>query len=368
MPVEFLLKPTGSSEDTTRLVMMYDGSGRRISKTLLTKSAAATGWDTVKVTHYTGIGTEIREEYADSAAGTKVVVPMPQGLGRYGIESAVNPATGAKSFEWYLKNHLGSTMLVYGTTGTASSPELKHAYDYRSFGEQIDLTKRNDKVTENFTGKEKDDETELNYFGARYLDPMLGIWTSVDPARQFVSPYLYAGNGYNPINGFDSDGLLWEYAQNSGKLTYIDDKTGVRTLKAIGYAGKGLGKNNANWDNIRGGKNIPNSGPLPAGKYTFAPMIENYVTSRGVSLSFTMQLIPDPENEMFGRSGFLAHGDNSTHTASDGCLIFDRAMRKAIDESGDRALQVVPDAAEDMDPEWFGSGNVTVGDPIIEQE
>ncbi len=25
-----------------------------------------------------------------------------------------------------------------------------------------------DKVTENFTGKERDDETELNYFGARY--------------------------------------------------------------------------------------------------------------------------------------------------------------------------------------------------------
>jgi RHS repeat-associated protein len=293
---------------------------------------------------------------------------MPQGLGRYGIKSASDPGTGARTFEWYLKNHLGSTMLVYGTTGTASGPELKHAYDYRSFGEQIDLTKRNDKVTENFTGKEKDDETELNYFGARYLDPMLGMWISVDPKRQFASPYLYAGNGYNPINGFDSDGLLWEYAQNSGKLTYIDDKTGVRTLKAIGYAGKGLGKNNANWDNIRGGKNIPNSGPLPAGKYTFAPMIENYVTSRGVSLPFTMQLIPDPENEMFGRSGFLAHGDNSTHTASDGCLIFDRAMRKAIDESGDRALQVVPDAAEDMDPEWFGSGNVTVGDPIIEQE
>jgi RHS repeat-associated protein len=131
---------------------------------------------------------------------------MPQGLGRYGIENASSPTGGDKAFEWYLKNHLGSTMLVYGTTGTASSPELKHAYDYRSFGEQIDLTKRNDKVTENFTGKEKDDETELNYFGARYLDPMLGVWTSVDPMRQFASPYLYAGNGVNPVNGVDPDG------------------------------------------------------------------------------------------------------------------------------------------------------------------
>ena len=205
LPVEFLLKPTGSSGDTLYgIAMMYDGAGRRVSKTSMRK--AGDEWDTLKVTHYTDIGTEVRENLAASEPETQVVVNMPQGLGRYGIESASNPATGAMAFEWYLKNHLGSTMAVYGTTGTASSPELKHAYDYRSFGEQIDLTKRNDKVTENFTGKEKDDETELNYFGARYLDPMLGIWTSVDPARQFVSPYLYAGNGYNPVISIDPDG------------------------------------------------------------------------------------------------------------------------------------------------------------------
>lgn len=46
----------------------------------------------------------------------------------------------------------------------------------------------------------------MNYFGARYLDPMLGMWTSVDPARQFASPYLYMGNGYNPVNAIDPDG------------------------------------------------------------------------------------------------------------------------------------------------------------------
>jgi RHS repeat-associated protein len=62
------------------------------------------------------------------------------------------------------------------------------------------------KVTENFTGKEHDDEIALDYFGARYLDPMLGMWISVDPMRQFSSPYLYAGNGYNPVNVVDPDG------------------------------------------------------------------------------------------------------------------------------------------------------------------
>ena len=83
------------------------------------------------------------------------------------------------------------------------------AYDYRSFGEQIELmSPSTGKVTENFTGKERDDEIELNYFGARYLDPMLGMWISVDPARQFFNNYTYGPA--NPVNGSDGDGNIWK--------------------------------------------------------------------------------------------------------------------------------------------------------------
>jgi len=185
MSVEFRLESTGSSSDTARLSMMYDGSGRRISKTFLTKSATAASWDTVKVTHYTGIGTEIRENYAGSTKETKIVVNMPvffrvtltwltprsyiekdilrlsnggailpkrsfgasrQGLGRYKVADASQPAAdnASRTFEWYLKKHLGSTMLVYGTVAstdpnTSDIGETKAAYDYRAFGEQVDL-------------------------------------------------------------------------------------------------------------------------------------------------------------------------------------------------------------------------------------
>ena len=209
MPIEFIQdsQPTGSSSDTLfRLTMAYDGSGRRISKTSMRKVAGAADWDTTQVTHYTGIGTEVRENYASPAKETKVVVNMPQGLGRYGIEDADPNA----NFEWYLKNHLGSTMLVYGTE-VSTTPEESDvgatlaAYDYRAFGEMIELTPPpTGKVTENFTGKEHDDEIALDYFGARYLDPMLGMWISVDPARQYHNPYLYANN--NPVLRIDPDG------------------------------------------------------------------------------------------------------------------------------------------------------------------
>ena len=204
MPTEFTQQPSGGSSHATRLVMMYDGSGRRISKTAM-RMVDDDDWDTTLVTHYTGIGTEVRENFEGPAPETKVVVNMPQGLGRYGIENADHVAENgsAQTFEWYLKNHLGSTMLVYGTS--AGMPGgLLAAYDYRSFGEQVTLTETADKVTENFTGKERDDETQLNYFGARYLDPMLGMWTSVDPMRQHFSPYTYGNN--NPIARIDPDG------------------------------------------------------------------------------------------------------------------------------------------------------------------
>ena len=159
MPIEFTQYPpqknTGSSSDTARLSMMYDGAGRRISKTFLTKSATAASWDTVKVTHYTGIGTEVRENFAGGNPETKVVVNMPQGLGRYGIENAdhVAESGSAQTFEWFLKNHLGSTMLVYAS-GYGTPGVVRAAYDYRAFGEQVSLVEPADKVTENCTWKE----------------------------------------------------------------------------------------------------------------------------------------------------------------------------------------------------------------------
>ena len=217
-----------------KLVMAYDGSGRRISKTRMRDYGNGV-WETQSITHYTGIGTEIRENFAGPAKQTKVVVNMPQGLGRYKVADASQLAddNASRTFEWYLKNHLGSTMLVYGTVAstdpnTGDIGETKAAYDYRAFGEMVTLSQPSDKVTENFTGKELDDEIELGYWGARYLDLMLGVWISVDPARQFASPYLYAGNGYNPVNGVDEDGneVKGTFSKSTGFLTLRDNDSG----------------------------------------------------------------------------------------------------------------------------------------------
>jgi RHS repeat-associated protein len=262
MPVEFtqIAKPVGSSDNKLyKLVVNYDGSGRRISKTSMYKDVGASDWQTSQVTHYTGIGTEIRENFAGTAPETKVVVNLPQGLGRYEVENAAAPDMGGLSgeqlagyipnakFEWYVKNHLGSTMLVFGTEGNATSTSFPvnaplAVYDYRAFGEMVTLTQPSDKVTENFTGKEHDEEIKLDYFGARYLDPMLGLWISVDTKRQFSSPYLYVGNGMNPMNVVDPDGnaplylaIYYNAKRGEGKYKYDNVKYTVSVKEMKTY-------------------------------------------------------------------------------------------------------------------------------------
>ncbi|MCL4103374.1 hypothetical protein MMG03_002991 [Fibrobacter succinogenes] len=317
------------------LTMAYDGSGRRVSKTRFRKACIsdeadgvyAADWERELVTHYTGIGTEVRESFHNGTPSeTKVVVNMPQGLGRYMPEDASAPVVPSTTldengkptdwsvfnpkFEWYLKNHLGSTMLVYGTQGSSNADvadlgEVKKAYDYRSFGEQIDLiADAGDKVTENFTGKEKDDETELNYFGARYLDPMIGMWISVDPARQFSSPYLYVGNGMNPVNGVDPDGnAAYLYAtkvKSGGYYFYAEDDKGRKPVS---------GSFN---------KQTMNINQLGVGSYTISP--RPYLTNVGLRTRILNWWNNIDINDHAGRPSISNTDDWNTVKNADGSI------------------------------------------------
>jgi len=61
-----------------------------------------------------------------------------------------------------------------------------------------------------FTGKERDDETGLYYFGVRYYAAWLGRWTSTDPGGfvDGLNLYVYVRN--NPVNGVDELGYETE--------------------------------------------------------------------------------------------------------------------------------------------------------------
>jgi RHS repeat-associated protein len=64
----------------------------------------------------------------------------------------------------------------------------------------------NTAVSINYTGKDLENDLGLYYFGARWVDPVAGIFLSVDPAKPeyedplSLNPYLFS-----PRDKLDSD-------------------------------------------------------------------------------------------------------------------------------------------------------------------
>lgn len=105
---------------------------------------------------------------------------------------------------------------------------------------------------------------------------------------------------------------------------------------AQGYSGYLHGLNNP------GMQDVHDTGPIPQGFYTISgPPYDS--PEHG---PFVMRLVPNVHNIMFGRDGFLIHGDlvnaaANPNAASRGCIILGKQYRMAIWDSQDRNLQVV---------------------------
>ena len=77
-----------------------------------------------------------------------------------------------------------------------------------------------------FSAKERDMETGLSYFGARYYSSDLSIWLSVDPMSDkypSLSPYVYCAE--NPVRCVDPNGEEFsEHIDKYGNLiAHYDD-------------------------------------------------------------------------------------------------------------------------------------------------
>jgi len=125
---------------------------------------------------------------------------------------------------------------------------------------------------------------------------------------------------------------MWTYEQRTGRLT-----SPAGDVVATGYSGAGDGKNDP------AAQAEHNVGPIPAGTYTIGPPKDTLTHG-----PFVLPLSPSADNEMFGRAGFLIHGDSVTEpgTASEGCVIMPRAVRELVAASDDKTLSVVGDIAD----------------------
>jgi RHS repeat-associated protein len=178
----------------------YDGDGRRAKKT---DNAGTT------VFVYNAGGQLIAEYHSD---------PVP-------------PPAGGGGTSYLTTDHLGSTRVVTKSDGT-----VKARYDYLPFGEELGagVGQRTtgmgysaaDSTKQKFTQKERDSESGLDYFLARYYSSAQGRFTSVDPLN-IVLEVQYEGDPKTArarIIGYLTDPRKWNryaYAVNN-PLVFID--------------------------------------------------------------------------------------------------------------------------------------------------
>jgi len=114
--------------------------------------------------------------------------------------------TYAQRVEYYHVDALGSVRAVTDEQG-----DVIERHDYLPFGEEWNPEPSSQ--PRKFTGKERDQETGWDYFGARYYEASLARFTSIDPVITFdenrVDPqrwnrYAYVRN--NPMRYVDPDG------------------------------------------------------------------------------------------------------------------------------------------------------------------
>jgi len=129
-----------------------------------------------------------------------------------------------------------------------------------------------------FNAKEKDEETGLYYYGARYYTPDLSIWLSVDPLAYkypHQSPYVAFNN--NPIYYIDPDGKEGVGAVNHKNKTI--------TIKAVYFTE--LGKSGFNAENYKQLQGLNST--LNAQNYTIT---DETNALHGYTVQFDLQFVP----------------------------------------------------------------------------
>ncbi len=183
------------------------------------------------------------------------------------VKTAENPSAeicilqSSDSEYYYHQDQIGSIRIVTNNSGTQAN-----AHEYYPYGEEVNTqpTTRDENL---FTGKLRDIETGLDYFGRRYYGNALGRFLSVDPglsntgAPQTWNKYVYCLN--NPLKYIDPDGeIIFPSNRDKYFYTFCANLKRVRITKSGSDLFSFVNNRNIN-TYMESQENIKYEGPSP---------------------------------------------------------------------------------------------------------
>jgi RHS repeat-associated protein len=195
---------------------VYDGTGQRVRKLVGENVRFVYGINGELVAEFSGASGALLKEYV---------------YGPGGLLATIEPtAINTNGTRYTTSDHLGSPRVI-----TNSSSGVVSRHDYMPFGEEIGSGiggrtagmgfSVTDGVRQKFTRQERDSETGLDYFKARYYSSLQGRFTSADSvggsAQNPQTLNLYAYTMGNPLRFIDPTGNSSEAAHGESEQRQI---------------------------------------------------------------------------------------------------------------------------------------------------
>jgi RHS repeat-associated protein len=199
---------------TAGMTYSYDGNGERVLKSQVINNVLT------PVKRYWSMGGNTLAEGDGTGNLTAEYI-------YFGSKRVARVDLPANTVHYYLSDHLGSASIVASSAGA-----VEEESDYYPFGTEVVVTGGVNELK--FTGKRRDTESQLDYFGARYYWSALSRFTSPDPLSvvqsRLVDPQqfnLYAYVRNNPLRFTDSTGMKIDASglseKDSKKFQHIRD-------------------------------------------------------------------------------------------------------------------------------------------------
>ena len=153
---------------------------------------------------------------------------------RSGVGGSGGGGGSSLQIRWLVTDQLGTPRIIFDQSGTL---ETTSRHDYLPFGEELttqglrssQVSYANvDSTRQQFTSKERDEETGLDYFNARYFASMQGRFTSADPFSIIMLRQNKSDKNEQAFTQFINDPRRWHrYAYTVNSPLVFTDNTGL---------------------------------------------------------------------------------------------------------------------------------------------